>query len=368
MPTDADPVKWDCPPHTRAKHQILGRYLDGWFPILSSWNGRVVFLDGFAGRGRYNDGSEGSPLIALQRLLDHKYFPQMRHREFVFFFIEYNPDNAASLRKEIDEFKASRAPWPGNVTTHVLNEKFDKTATDIIAYLREQRRNLAPTFAFVDPFGYTGLPIDLLAELFSYPHTELFVNFMVGSVQRHITRDGQERAMRSLFGVDVNEILDGYDGQADRVQHLCNVYKRQLHERVGFSYVQSFGMINNTGNVSYHLFHGTRHPQGVKLMKDAMWKVDPGGGFKFSDRLADQDVLFTPEPRLDLLQAGLLRDFAGRSGVRVEELCWYALLWTPYRETHVRPVLKKLEAKNSIRVNRPPGKRQFAPGVTIDFP
>jgi hypothetical protein len=208
----------------------------------------------------------------------------------------------------------------------------------------------------------------LLAELFSYPHTELFVNFMVGSVHRHITRDGQERAMRSLFGVDVHEILDGYDGQADRVQHLCHVYKRQLHERVGFNYVQSFGMINNTGNVSYHLFHGTRHPQGVRLMKEAMWKVDPGGGFRFSDRFAGENVLFTPEPRLDLLQARLLRDFAGRCGVGIEELEWYSLMYTSYRETHIRPVLRKLEADNSIRVNRPAGKKQFSPGVTIDFP
>ena len=65
---------------------------------------------------------------------------------------------------------------------------------------------------------------------------------------------------------------------------------------MGFDYVQSFAMINNTGNIGYYLFHGTRHWKGVKLMKDAMWKIDPGGGFTFSDRMAGQDVFFTPEP------------------------------------------------------------------------
>jgi three-Cys-motif partner protein len=72
--TDHDDGKWDCPPHTKAKHEMLAKYLDAWYPIIASWNGRLVFLDGFAGRGRYTDGSEGSPLIALRRLIDHRLF------------------------------------------------------------------------------------------------------------------------------------------------------------------------------------------------------------------------------------------------------------------------------------------------------
>jgi len=368
MSRDADPSKWDCPPHTKAKHQMLSRYLGGWYPILSSWNGRVVFLDGFAGRGRYNDGAEGSPLIALRTLLDHQYFARMREREFVFLFIEANRQNAQSLEREIDAFKAARAPWPRSVKAYVINEKFDVTANTMLGTLREQKKNLAPTFAFIDPFGYSGLPMAVLAELLSYPRAELFVNFMVGHVQRFIKRDGQENAMRSLFGMDVHEILNGYDGQADRVRYLRAAYDRQLRERAGFDYVQSFGMINDTGNIGYYLFHGTRHRQGVKLMKDAMWKVDPGGGFIFSDRLAGQDVLFTPEPDLLPLRRHLLRQYAGQRNVTIDDLEWHTILYTPYRETHVRPILRKLEAEKDIRVNRPPGKKQFSSGVTIEFP
>ncbi len=367
MAGDADPSKWDYPPHTKAKHDMLARYLDGWYPILSSWNGRLLFFDGFAGRGRYTDGSEGSPLVALRRLLDHRSFPRMRQREFVFCFVEANRDNASSLRAEIDAFKAARAPWPKSVKVQVINEKFDVTANMILNFLREQKRILAPTFAFIDPFGYSGLPMDVLAELLAYPKTEVFVNFMSGHVQRFIERDGQERAMRSLFGMDVRDVLDGYTAQADRVEYLRAVYKRQLHQRVGFDYVQSFGMINDTGNIGYYLFHGTRHRNGVKLMKDAMWKIDPGGGFTFSDRMAGQNVLFTLKPDLRPLRAELLCHYAHQRGVSVKDLEWHALLYTPYRETHVRPVLRQLEREQFIAVNRPPGKKQYAVGVTIDF-
>lgn len=368
MASDSDSSKWDYPPHTKAKHDMLGSYLDGWFPILSRWNGRVLFLDGFAGRGRYNDGTEGSPLVALRHLLDHSYFPQMRHREFVFYFIEANRDNANSLIREIDAFKATRAPWPENVKVQVINDKFDVTAKEMIGHLREQKRTLAPTFAFVDPFGYSGLPMDLMADLLAYPRTEVFVNFMVGHVQRFITRDGQENAMRSLFGMDMRDVLDGYSDEADRVEHLREVYARQLQDRIGFDHVQSFAMINSTGNVGYYLFHGTRHRQGVRLMKDAMWKIDPGGDFTFSDRLAGENVLFVPEPDMRPLRAELLSHYAGQRGVTADDIDWHVVLHTPYRQAHVRPLLRTLEGRNEILVNRPPKKKQFSKGVTIDFP
>ncbi len=57
-----------------ARH--LANYLDAWFPILASVHGRVVIMDGFAGRGVYAGGSPGSPIIALRRLLGHSFMPK----------------------------------------------------------------------------------------------------------------------------------------------------------------------------------------------------------------------------------------------------------------------------------------------------
>ena len=366
MSRDSDPSKWACPPHTKAKHDMLARYLDGWFPTLSKWNGRVLFLDGFAGRGKYNDGSEGSPLVALRRLVEHHYFPQMSHREFVFYLVEADRDNADSLEEEIANFKAAKSPWPSNIKIHVVNQKFDATASAMIGELREQKKQLAPTFAFIDPFGYSGMPMDLLAELLAQPHTEVFINFMVGHVQRFITRDKQERVMRELFGMDVRDVLDGYS-ETNRGEHLRIIYERQLQERAGFEYVQSFAMINNTGNIGYYLLHGTRHPKGVELMKDAMWRVDPGGGYKFSDRLAGEDVLFSIDPDLGPLRREFLQHFANRRNVTMDEIESHTLICTPYRKAHVRQVLRPLEKEKLVHVKRPAGKMQFTAGVTIDF-
>jgi three-Cys-motif partner protein len=63
---------WPLDPHTLAKHDLIRRYLGGWFPILAKYNGRVVFLDGFAGPGVLDDGNPGSPIIAMETLLQHR--------------------------------------------------------------------------------------------------------------------------------------------------------------------------------------------------------------------------------------------------------------------------------------------------------
>lgn len=50
---------WALEPHTQAKHLILRRYLEAWLPIMATHNGRIVFVDGFAGPGRYVGREEG---------------------------------------------------------------------------------------------------------------------------------------------------------------------------------------------------------------------------------------------------------------------------------------------------------------------
>jgi hypothetical protein len=53
--------------------------------------------------------------------------------------------------------------------------------------------------------------------------------------------------------------------------------------------------------------------------------------------------------------------------VRIDDVEWFALLETPYRETHVRSALIPLENQGKITAHRP-GPRGFPKGkTTIDF-
>jgi hypothetical protein len=105
-------------------------------------------------------------------------------------------------------------------------------------------------------------------------------------------------------------------------------------------------------------------------MKDAMWKVDPGGGFRFSDRLAGQDVLFRDD-NVDVgpLRTALLQHFAGRVAT-VADINRFVLVDAPYRESHWnRKVMGPLEKEGRVEVVTSSRKKGygFPKGTVVRF-
>lgn len=69
---------WKLEPATAAKHRLYKRYLDAWWPIMLQpirpsgyTRPRVTYVDAFAGPGCYEGGEDGSPIFAIDRLLNH---------------------------------------------------------------------------------------------------------------------------------------------------------------------------------------------------------------------------------------------------------------------------------------------------------
>ena len=94
-------TQWLIEPHTRAKHEILRRYLQAWVPILGqSGFSEVVYIDGFAGPGRYSEGEDGSPIIALNEALQQS---SLIRPEMTFLFVESRRDRAEMLRTILND-------------------------------------------------------------------------------------------------------------------------------------------------------------------------------------------------------------------------------------------------------------------------
>jgi hypothetical protein len=97
---------WDADPHTLVKHRILKTYLDAWAPILSHAkaidSAELLFVDGFAGPGTYATGEPGSPVVAINAILDHMH---NMPRPVRFIMIENRPDRFEKLRSIIDDLK-----------------------------------------------------------------------------------------------------------------------------------------------------------------------------------------------------------------------------------------------------------------------
>ncbi len=111
-------------------------------------------------------------------------------------------------------------------------------------------------------------------------------------VNRFVDNPEQQENFKRLFGTDSYRAASKLSGR-DRFDFLLDLYTSQLRKHCRFQFVHSFGMIHASGHVGNVLIYGTRNLEGVRVMKDAMWKVDPGSGTQFSDRFHDQEVLFT---------------------------------------------------------------------------
>jgi len=147
------PTIWPIGPHTKAKHQILEEYLKAWFPIIGRWASRIVYLDGFAGPGIYKDGEYGSPVIAIKTAIEHTMLKSTTN--ITFGFIENDKKRSDVLKQTLQE---KFDPLPQNMNYQVVDSDFEKSVGKILDTLEEKDQRLAPTFAFIDPFGYSGSP------------------------------------------------------------------------------------------------------------------------------------------------------------------------------------------------------------------
>jgi hypothetical protein len=160
-------------------------------------------------------------------------------------------------------------------------------------YVRQGR--LIPTFAFIDPFGWTGAPFSLVKQILSHRSCEVFVNFMYEEINRFIGHRDQVANFNSFFGTEEWKRCASAPGSQERNRCLHNLYLRQLHTSA--EYVRSFEMSNARDVIDYYLFYATNTLLGLKKMKEAMWKVDESGEFRFSDATdPDQLVLFEEAP------------------------------------------------------------------------
>ncbi len=358
----ASKIVWPLDPHTAAKHSILRRYLQAYYPKLGR-RGRVLFVDGFAGPGVYEGGEPGSPIIALDSLTKHRYFPKMSNCEFVFLFIEEDVDRAQHLESLI-----SARSDPPNVKADVRCGTFEDHMKQALDSLGETE--LAPAFIMVDPFGVKGLPLDLLQRLANYPKTELLVSFMYEPINRFLSRPEFEHNLDDLFGTRIWRNSLGFDRDT-RKEFLSNLYAFQL-KGIGMEYTRFFEMRDSGNRTEYFLAFAANHVAGLSAMKDAMWKVDESQGLRFSDftvQPEEQATLFKSEPDYIQLYSHIEKRFAGQRNVPVKKIKYFVLTATAFREVHSTEVLRRAEKDKTITVMRPPGKRKnyWNAGTSVTF-
>lgn len=197
---DTNPKYWkEYSNLQHVKHELINNYLQGWFPILSTWQGRIMYLETHAGRGIHATGDSGSPIVALNTLLTHSSFDRIVERcQVVFYFIENDSDNMNCLDGEICKI--------GNLHSNIIIKKevgdSFEILSDLIQNLKSSRERLAPAFIFVDPYGFK-IDGNILRELMQFERVELFINVMWRELDMAMAQsenEGMRYLLDSIFG------------------------------------------------------------------------------------------------------------------------------------------------------------------------
>lgn len=362
-------ASWDLVPHTAAKLEILGAYLRAWFPIIGQTPSfdRIIYIDGFAGPGRYKQGDDGSPIIALKAAISA--VNDKIRKPIEFHFVERDPKAATSLTANVEDLR-QREGWPENIHVHFHLQKLFQEAYEERIRARLQACPRAAAFALVDPFGWTGIPLWVLSDLMKRPSTEILVNFMFEEINRFIAHPKQGDNFDSLFGCEEWREASLRVGR-ERRKFIVDLYRDRLRQSAGARHVRSFEMRNRRNTTDYFLFFATNNRQGLSKMKEAMWTVAPGGGYSFSDATdVGQSVLFGLEPDRDALRRLIEKRFS-KQRAKVQQVENYVVEDTPFLSTHYKKVLAVMEGEGAVTyLNAPDGRRRgtFADkSATLEF-
>ena len=149
---------------SKRKLSIIQSYLASFTKILGSSTTQscVYYVDGFAGRGIYNDGSKGSPLLAAE--LARKYRNQQKKYQLNCINVEADSENFQNLEKATVQYS-------------LIVENFEGTfSSNIQSILNNLGR--CPAYFFIDPFGVKGTDWeDMVKIIHRIAPTDLWLRF-----------------------------------------------------------------------------------------------------------------------------------------------------------------------------------------------
>jgi three-Cys-motif partner protein len=252
---------------TRIKHFILREYLERFAHIVGSFSDSITYVDCFSGpwNVRSEELKDSSFVIALEMLRKARTTLAGRGRAFKIrcMFLEKQP--AAYARLE----QFARQVSDAEIQTR--NGELAGNITEILRFVRQGGPGTFPFF-FIDPTGWTGFEMSLIAPLLRQRPGEVLINFMTDYIRRFIDHPHQltRQQFTSLFGSDdAKDRIQALADLADRKDALFTMYADAVRKRGDFAYsCATIVLYPEIDRPFFHLIYATRHRRGVEVFKD----------------------------------------------------------------------------------------------------
>lgn len=176
---------------SEVKARIIQKYFYAWaniiMPSAERNDGKIGYIDLYAGPGRYKDGAASTPLLVLEHAVNHPKMSQM----LVALFNDMDENNTATLQAEINAISGiEQFKFRPTVQCNEVDEDATKFFTET---------KLIPSFSFIDPFGYKGLSLDIVHGVIKDWGCDCVFFFNYGRINAGITKNSlRSTSMRCL--------------------------------------------------------------------------------------------------------------------------------------------------------------------------
>lgn len=146
------------------KDELLRCYLTPYLQKILKTGKPVVYVDCFAGKGVFDDGKPGSPVIALDVIKDCLMRTQVSKWQIRPYFIELN--HVSDLSVNLSEYKLA--------SESVICGKYEDEINNILS--KNEGGNV---FLYIDPYGIKTLNCKLFGDISAsgkYYSVELLIN------------------------------------------------------------------------------------------------------------------------------------------------------------------------------------------------
>ena len=351
------------------KDEILASYLKPYLAKVSKAGTKIIIADCFAGKGRFDDGEPGSPILIASSIEEAKLRSPEVEIEGVFIEKKYFDE----LKNNLSDFNYCK----------LLEGSYRERVETFRHFLRDKKKSL---FLYVDPYGIKSLDFSIFKEIdqLGLSSFELLINFNSFGFLREGCRllclsdmefidesdfyevegpNSVERMNAIAGGSYWQDILNEYKTARINMYTSERLFSAQYNRELNkvFQYVVNIPIKRKTSHLpKYRIFFGTNHPDGLLLMANSMnrrWRnfVDQERSgqtilmeeFDFPDMVKFEDYCLHDDILLFADRSILLKDLL------IKLIEKYGIT---YSESRYKEECKKMEKEGIIEIQRKPDK------------
>ena len=313
--------------------------------ILGSSFGKLNYVDGFAGLGAYTRDDKifyGSPVIAAEVIKRNNQFV----KQASLILIDSNKKTFENLNAVLKYKGLDNCP---NIRVQVFNEDFNEAINGILK--KTENQNLAPTFVFIDPFGFEGIHYDTIQNIMkTIDKPEIVINFMYNAITRFLEKKELEETFTRVFGTDEWKEVAKKDDE--REKNIVDFYVSRLKKisKFVFPYRLTFPDKKRT---YYYLIHMTNHYKGATIMKSSFAKYSFGKPEWLGENSSQTSLADILGIKPNEIKNHLIKKYDQKNASFLE-IIEENIDTTPYLDSQLRHAIQELEKEGIVYVERFP--------------